>query len=226
MPTKSIFGDWVGSAQRFVSRLNTPTKAAGLIMFLASIAFNIIAFLPVVIRPDPIRQIQQIWQSKDVMLVILLICNIIVGVGIAYTISYFEVSGRAGWYESKLNKVKMIAAYIIGITLNIRGMMVIGPLPDQGDSEWFWVIGLILVFGFLFEVAPELMLEDAFAAAFKKNNGKNTVTNVSTPEPNTARPVLCKGCHYPLPARANNCPNCGRLVGVEREFASAGVPQS
>lgn len=221
----SIFGDWVASAQSFVSRLNTPTKIAGVIMLLASLFFNIIAFLPVIIRPDPIKQIQNIWQSKDLMLVIALVLNIIVGVGIAYTISYFEVSGRAGWYQSNLNKVKMITAYIIGILLNIRGMMIIGPLPDVGSGDWFWIMSLILVFGFIFEVAPELMLEDAFAASMiGKKKAQTIALSDARPISQARSRTTCSNCGHAVPPGVPVCTRCGELVNIESAFVNAGAP--
>lgn len=165
---KAMFAQWQDQGKYMRRRLRPVAGFVGVILYLASLVFNVLALTPLFLRPDPVRQLQAILAKSEPVGLVQIGIVIITALGFAFCISYFEVAGRAR-FDQELWRLTMFAAYAIGIFMNFAGMLFIGPLGED-LSESIFVLIVLIIAAVVLEIAPEFLIIDAFGPSYSENS--------------------------------------------------------
>jgi hypothetical protein len=163
-------------AQSLQRKLKKASRVVGWGLLVVATFFNILAIMPVFLRPNPAQRIAEIFSKGDIWTTFLLLLNVATGIGLSYAITHFEIVGKARLTQSSLAKIELIGAYFFGIAFNFLGMVNVAPLPSD-LGERIPLLFVILACAVLLDIVPEFMIEDAEA-----NNGVYQTSPVAVEE--------------------------------------------
>lgn len=144
----------------------------GRMLKVANYLANVVGFMAIFLRPNPVIQFQRLISSGSLGDKFVLLIGFIVATGIAYGIYHFEISGLAHFRTSNWALFKLAVGYPSGSLLNFVSFLLIAPLPDEFLAAAPTVL-ILLIAAFLLDFLGDVLVADAQAALARKKGERD-----------------------------------------------------